>query len=108
MLLKDEPRLTHAREHDWTLTDPCPTRLRHVRDAVNTERAKHNLPPLLVLPKGNVRCAESCVLARALEARAVGGTGWYIKNGKTWHPGELLVQFVRRFDTGEYPELVED
>lgn len=104
MLLMDEPRLTHARVHDWTLTDPCPAHLRHYRDAVNEERALHNMKPLLVLPKAEQRCASACVLARALRAH-VGRTG-YIKDGKNWMLSDVLCELVRRFDNGELPELI--
>lgn len=102
--LMDEP-VVIERHIDF---DPCPPHLRHYRDAVNRERKLHNLSPLQVLPKGNVRCARSCVVARALHATAVGKAGSYIKNGSNHYTAEaLILQLVERFDNGLIPELID-
>ena len=90
--------------------------LHEVLDSVNEERRDRHLPAINELPSGQRRNAVKCSLARALgqagEHVSVGPvdyvicTRWLHCQHRPLSP--LLRQFERMFDSGAFPELLED
>jgi hypothetical protein len=77
--------------------------LRHV----NRVRALRDLDPIEVLPEGRPRSFAACPIARAVGGVVAGTETCVSPNGESVvveHPPEV-VEFVRRFDCGFYPEL---
>lgn len=85
---------------------------------VNRLRKQLGRRPLKRLPKGEVCCAESCPIARALkptdgyaevddtEIVVVRGAGFDAREVLKTKPPRYVTRFVRHFDNGLIPELV--
>jgi hypothetical protein len=111
----------------WATTAPAPFQLRPEEARakalayVNVARAALGMSALEQLPKGYVKNANECVLARALGACKVAGGIAFAKREQeetvaaVWATGrgphgvavqQALQAFVSFFDSGLYPDLV--
>lgn len=83
-----------------------------VLDWVNEIRAKRNIgPELAALPKGIRWSSNQCPIARGLSASLMGVTRVYWEldpiRPDEYVPFNPVGRFVKEFDMGFYPELVE-
>jgi len=93
-----------------TLPEPETTdRLGDVLRTVNRIRAEHGADALYELPKGRTAFepGSTCVLQRAFEDIGVLSVDYERGYGKGLVVEHGLGPFIRGFDAGRYPELVE-
>jgi hypothetical protein len=87
-----------------------PTSLDEVLRAVNRIRATLGADPIYELPRGRParEPASTCVLERAREDVGVSSIDYRFARGKRLEIEHGLGSFIRAFDAGKYPELLDD
>jgi hypothetical protein len=90
-------------------TEPLLTPLLEVLQAVNRIRVEHGADPIYELPKAESawQPASTCVLERAFADLGVAVVDYHCAYGKGVTIEHGLAHFIRDFDAGKYPELLE-
>jgi hypothetical protein len=89
--------------------EPLFTPLLEVLQAVNRIRIEYGADPLYELPKAEPawKPASTCVLQRAFGDLGVAVVDYHRAYGKGITIEHGLADFIRDFDAGKYPELLE-
>ena len=89
--------------------EPLLTPLLEVLQAVNRIRIEYGADPIYELPKAEPawKPASTCVLQRAFADLGVAVVDYHCAYGKGIAIEHGLANFIRDFDAGKYPELLE-
>ncbi len=104
-----EPRLEEKVAELPARAEPLLTPLLEVLQAVNRIRIEHGADPIYELPKAEAAwsAGSTCVLQRAFADVGVAIVDYDHAYGKGITIEHGLADFVRDFDAGKYPELLE-
>jgi hypothetical protein len=89
--------------------EPLLTPLLDVLQAVNRIRVEHGVDPIYELPKAEPawNLGSTCVLQRAFADLGVAVVDYHRAYGRGVTIEHGLADFIRDFDAGKYPELLE-
>jgi hypothetical protein len=89
--------------------EPLVTPLLHVLQTVNRIRVEYGVDPIYELPRAEPAWnpGSTCVLQRALADLGIAVVDYHRAYGKGVTIEHGLADFIRDFDAGKYPELLE-